>query len=72
MGKGNQWGHTVTEAIGSTCNIRKLTGKDKSKGNIGVKHMDIRTKTEREPRVVEMGIHAQDSVWCAISARRHH
>ena len=32
MGKGNQWGYMVTEAIGSTCNIRKLTGKGKVEG----------------------------------------
>ena len=31
MGKGNQWGYTVMEAIGSTCNIRKLTGKGQVK-----------------------------------------
>ena len=31
MGKGNQWGYTVTEAVGSTCNIRKLTGKGQVK-----------------------------------------
>ena len=34
MGKCNQWGYTVTEAIGSTCNIRKLTGK----GQVERKH----------------------------------
>ena len=32
MGKGNQWGYTVTEAVGSTCNIRKLTGKGQVEG----------------------------------------
>ena len=32
MGKGNQWGYAGTEAIGSTCNIRKLTRKGKVKG----------------------------------------
>ena len=31
MGKGNQW-DTVTEAIGSTCNIRKLTRKGQVEG----------------------------------------
>ena len=34
MGKGNQWGYTVTEAIGNTCNIRKLTRK----GQVERKH----------------------------------
>ena len=42
MGKGNQGGYMVTEAIGSTCNIRKLTGRGQVERNIGVKHMDIR------------------------------
>ena len=32
MGKGNQWGHMATEAIGSTCDIRKLTGKGQVEG----------------------------------------
>ena len=32
MGKGNQWGYTVTEAIGSTCNTRKLTRKGQVEG----------------------------------------
>ena len=31
MGKGNQWGCTVMEAIGSTCNIRILTGRGQVK-----------------------------------------
>ena len=32
MGKGNQWGYTVMEAIGSTCSIRKLAGKGQVEG----------------------------------------
>ena len=31
MGKGNQWGYTVMEAIGSTCNLKKLTGRGQVK-----------------------------------------
>ena len=31
-GKVTKWGYAVTEAIRSTCNIRKLTGKGQVKG----------------------------------------
>ena len=34
MGKGNQWGYAGMEAIGSTCNVRKLTGR----GQVERKH----------------------------------
>ena len=32
QGKVTRQGHLVTEAIGSTCNIRKITGKGQVKG----------------------------------------
>ena len=42
QGKVTKRGYVVIEAIGSTCNIRKLTRKGQVEENIGVKHMDIR------------------------------
>ena len=64
MGKGTQWGYTATEAIGSTCNIRKLTGK----GQVEGKHRDEayghRKLNGKGTRVREVGIHAQGSAVC--------
>ena len=36
------WGHVVMKAIGSTCNMGKLTGKGQVKEKHRSKHMDIR------------------------------
>ena len=59
MGKGNQvWGYVVMEAIGSTCNIRKLTGK----GQVEEKHRSKAYGHEKlnwkGNKVREVGTHA--------------
>ena len=64
MRKGNQWGYTVMEAIGSTCIIRKLTGKGQVKGKHRSKANGHQTLKQKGNQGQGGGYHAKGSAVC--------